>query len=218
MSLVQRFEFVRAGSKTRRLVRFSQNIELEAFAPSTLEPKPPYAPQDCSDFEDFKQPMYWFKSQAQNLAYRWHLANNAHKQNVDGPYVLQFTTKCARLRLLTSEIAIAKDHAERSEGYRRVWLLDDQRLKVGTAWYVPILDEYNEREVDVILLSKKKSESEAANGWQFDQQAGAWDEWCLCNVMLVKRLPERSLSERSTIGKIHERSVDNGWEEMIRLV
>ncbi|KAL8723622.1 MAG: hypothetical protein Q9181_007242 [Wetmoreana brouardii] len=217
-SLIHRFEIVGPGNKNRRLVRFSQNVESGIFDPPTLEPKSPYAPQDCSDFEDVKQTMYWFKPQAQNLAYRWHLANSVHKQNVDGPCILQFTTKCARLRLLTSEIAADKDHAERSEGYRRAWLLNDQRLKVGTAWYVPMLDDYNGSQVDVILLSKNKSESEAADGWQFDRKAGAWDEWCLCNVMLIKRLPELGLSERLTIGKIHVRSVDNGWEEMIRLV
>lgn len=48
-------------------------------------------------------------------------------------------------------------------------------------------------------------------------QSLAWNEWCLLNVMLIKRL-NASLAERLTIGRVHERCADGGKDEVIRLV
>lgn len=130
---------------------------------------------------------------------------------------LTFQARCLRL-VLSTAIAPPGGHAQRNENDRRAWLLNYRSQKVGTAWYVPIMEQYHNSEVDAILLLKNKSRSASDDGWHFDQEVGAWDEWCLCNVMLIIRLPERGLSERLTIGKIHERSAEHAWEETIRLV
>ena len=39
----------------------------------------------------------------------------------------------------------------------------------------------------------------------------------LNQCMPIKRLPKTGLSERLTIGKLHARAVQGGWEETIRL-
>lgn len=58
------------------------------------------------------------------------------------------------------------------------------------------------KEVEVILLSRNKGAAIEASQ-QFDRSIGVWDEWCLINVMLIKRLHRTGLSERLTIGKQH---------------
>ncbi|KAL8914137.1 MAG: hypothetical protein Q9172_007147 [Xanthocarpia lactea] len=216
-SLIPRFEIIGVRKQKRRLVRFSQDIESGALEPSTLEPKYPYAPQDCSSFQDIAQGFHWVKPQAQSLAYRLRLKDNSHQPNIDEPGILQFTTRCVRLVLSTATASTGSSNEQR-EGCKRVWLLNSNRKRVGTVWYAPVLDEYDNKEVDAILLSKNKDSTERGEDWQFDNSVGTWDEWCLCNVMLIKRLPGEGLSERLTIGKIHERAAQNGWEEIIRLV
>ncbi|KAI4126331.1 MAG: hypothetical protein LQ338_003808 [Usnochroma carphineum] len=216
-SLIQRFEVIGATNKKRRMLRFCQNIDDDSFGVFVLEPEPPYAPKDCSYMDEMAQGLYWFGPQAKNLAYRMHLTKKPHNQNKDGPSILQFITKCVRL-VLSPGVARPDHQDEGEEACRRVWLLDDKYRKVGTAWFISALDDYNNGTVDAILLSKNKSESEQADGWQFDRQVGSWHEWCLCNVMLIKRLPGKGLCERLTIGKIHERCADDGLEETIRLV
>ncbi|KAL8686223.1 MAG: hypothetical protein Q9218_007258 [Villophora microphyllina] len=215
-SLIEHFEIVGTEEWKRRLVRFSQGRDLSV--PATLEPKAPFAPHDNkSTFNELKQSFSFIKPQAQNFAYRWHLSKNHFKPTTDGPWILQFQARCLRL-VLSTAIAISKNHTEWEKHYRRAWLLNHQGQKVGMAWYVPIMDQYDNREVDAVLLSKNKSDSESVDGWQFNREVGPWDEWCLCNVMLILRLPERGLSERLTIGKIHERCAEHAWEETIRLV
>ncbi|KAL8765557.1 MAG: hypothetical protein Q9194_006526 [Teloschistes cf. exilis] len=135
----------------------------------------------------------------------------------DEPWLLQFQARCLRL-VLSTAIAPPGDHAQRNEDHRRAWLLSYRDQKVGTAWYVPMMEQYHNSEVDAILLSKNKSGSASVDGWQFDKEVSVWDEWCLRNVMLIIRLPERGLSERLTISKIHEQSAEHAWEETIRLV
>ena len=216
-SLIARFENVGVGNTKRRLVRFSQDIESGAMEPSTLEPKYPYAPQDCSHLQDISQGFYWLKPQVQNLAHHFHLAKQTYNTTIDGPGIMQFTTKCVRL-VLSTMTASTPSNNEQKEGCRRVWLLDGDHRKVGTVWYAPVLDAYNNKEVEAILLSKSRSSAESEDGWQFDSSIRPWDEWCLCNVMVIKRLPRTRLSERLTIGKLHEQAAQNGWEEMIRLV
>ncbi|KAL8849140.1 MAG: hypothetical protein Q9221_005863 [Calogaya cf. arnoldii] len=67
-------------------------------------------------------------------------------------------------------------------------------------------------------FNKDSLASEIADGWQFDHRVGTWDEWCFCNVMLIKRLAGSRLCERLTIGKIHERCAENSGQETINLV
>ncbi|KAL8850813.1 MAG: hypothetical protein Q9221_004227 [Calogaya cf. arnoldii] len=215
-SLIARFEVAGAGKSKRQLVRFSQDIESGALEPSTLEPKFPYAPQDCSYFQDMSQGFYWMKPQVQNLAHRFHLAKHTYNTTIDGPGIMQFTTKCVRL-VLSTLTASTQSHNEQKEGCRRVWLLDSDRRKVGTVWYAPALDTYDNEKVQAILLSKNRGSAESED-WQFDRSIGAWEEWCLCNVMLIKRLPGAGLSERLTVGKLHEQAAQSGGEETIRLV
>lgn len=221
-SLIQLFEVAEPKRQKRRLVRFAQSGGKGMFETSTLEHGFPYAPQDCSNRQDFAKDLYWVKPQAQNLAYRWHMTKNPHKHNQDRPCILQFTTKCIRLVLSTA--TAIPDHAtpdhqnEPQEQCRRVWFLDDNHRRVGTVWHVPDLDDHNNAAVDVILLSKNRAESEEDDSWQFENEVGTWDRWCLCNVMLIKRLAGKGLCERLTIGKIHERCADNGREEIISLV
>ncbi|KAL8691193.1 MAG: hypothetical protein Q9224_004232 [Gallowayella concinna] len=214
-SLIKRFEILGAAKQRRGVVRFSQVDQPDSLGLSTLDPEPPYAPQDCSTYEDLTQTLYWVKPQAQNLAYRMHLTKNAHQQNIDGPWILQFTPKCVHLKLDTLSAEEVSDY-EQAESGKRVWLLNHTRERVGTVWYVPGLEEYSDKEVDVILLSKNKVVD-------LDEYAGlpsAYNltAWCMCNVMLIKRLPGEGLSERLTIGKLHERATDDGWEETIKLV
>ncbi|KAL8730660.1 MAG: hypothetical protein Q9166_003973 [cf. Caloplaca sp. 2 TL-2023] len=116
-SLVSRFEVIGAGKRKRQIVRFSQDIETGALELSTLEPKYPYAPQDCSGYEDMIQGFYWLTPEAQNLAYRFHLAKDTHQPNVDGPWILHFPTKCVRLVLSTLAASTAASN-ERKEGCR----------------------------------------------------------------------------------------------------
>ena len=70
----------------------------------------------------------------------------------------------------------------------------------------------------MILLSKTRSKSEEDDSWQFDTRVGAWDEWCMVNVMLIKRLPKNRLAERLTIGSIHTQCAKDSQEEIVRLV
>ena len=44
----------------------------------------------------------------------------------------------------------------------------------------------------MILLSKTRSKSEEDNSWQFDTRVDAWDEWCMVNVMLIRRLSKKA--------------------------
>ncbi|KAL8709262.1 MAG: hypothetical protein Q9220_006005 [cf. Caloplaca sp. 1 TL-2023] len=214
-TFIKRFDVVGPKNQKRKLVRFSQNRD-EIFEPTNLEPGAGYAPHDCSNFQDMTQTAYYFKPQVQNLAYRMHLSKNPHKQNVDGPRVLQFTTKCVKLLL---GMAYPNIHtSNESQGCKSVWLLDNRQRQIGAVWHVPELDEYNNREVEVIMLSRNKSASEAADGWHFDLSAHTWSEWCLCNVLLIKRLPSNSLCERLTIGKVHETCLESSWDELVRLV
>ncbi|KAL9601386.1 MAG: hypothetical protein Q9219_002562 [cf. Caloplaca sp. 3 TL-2023] len=190
--LIQRFDIV--GPKTRkgRIIRFCQNIGAGCFEPCTLEPEAPYAPQDCSKMTDLSK-------------------------STNEPSRLDFVTKSVRL-ILSAGIVNEDSPDGQEEACRRVWLLDNEYRKVGTAWYTSALDDCSNSAVDAILLSKNKSNSEQADGWQFDRQVGSWHEWCLCNVMLIKRLPGKGLCERLSIAKIHERCADAGCEETIRLV
>ncbi|KAL8947902.1 MAG: hypothetical protein Q9222_005864 [Ikaeria aurantiellina] len=214
-TFVKQFDVIGPKNQKRKIVRFSQNRE-EIFEPTNLEPKGGYAPHDCSNFQDMTQTAYYFKPQVQNLAYRMHLSKNPHKQNVDGPRILQFTTKC--VRLLLSTVDPRMDTSNKSQGCKSVWLLDSQRRRIGAVWNVPELDPYDDREVEVIMLSRNKSESEAANGWHFDRSVYEWSEWCLCIVLLIRRLPGKGLCERLTIGKVHEACLESSWDELVRLV
>lgn len=216
-SLIQHFAVVAPKRQKRRLLRFSQDSTSEGLQSFCLDPHFPYAPQDTTYTEDLAKGLYWVKPQSQNLAYRCRLSKTLYKHYEDGPCILQFTTRCVRL-VLSPETATPDHEDERQESCKRVWLLNNDHRRVGTVWYIPALDEYSNHEVDLILLSKNKSESKGADAWQIDDEIGAWDEWCLCNAMLIKRLPGKGLCERLTIGKIHERCADDGWEETISLV
>ena len=58
-SLVDRFEMVTAGNKTRHVVRYGQNNKTTTVVGySTLEPAPPYAPQDCFAYKDIMQNLH----------------------------------------------------------------------------------------------------------------------------------------------------------------
>ena len=217
-SLVQRFAMIGSSNKKRRIVRFCQDIDNGDFEPSTLEPKPPFAPRDCTNMEDLAKGFYIFGPQAMNLAYRFHLTKHLHRKNKDEPGILEFVTKCVQLVLAPRAADPNQGDEQEEESCRRVWLLDNSYRKVGTAWYVSALDDCKNGVVDAILLSKNKSVSEQADGWQFDPEKGSWHEWCLCNVMLIKRLPGKGLCERLTIGKMHEWCAEDASEETVRLV
>ena len=215
-SLVESFESVKAGNQKRRLVRFSQNNKAGKVGQSTLEPTHPFAPQDCSLLQDVKQGAHWAKPMARNLAYRMRLVNTIQGNTRDGPGILQFNARCARIYLATA--APTPSLPDRKVDDKRVGLLDANKARVGSVWYVPCLDELDGQEVRIIFLSKNKSSGVHIDSWQFDTHSYIWHEWCLCNVMLVKRFPKNGLYERMTIGKVHEKLLEDSWEETVRLV
>lgn len=141
------------------------------------------------------------------------MVNNPHGEITDGPAILQFTSLAVKL-LLSS--AVSERQFASNEGCKRVCLLDQHRRRVGTAWHVPLLEELD-GDIEAIVLSKTISQS-ANDSWQFDTDVGVWDEWCMVNVMLIKRLPECGLAERLTVGTVHTQCIKDGQQEMIRLV
>ncbi|KAL8798106.1 MAG: hypothetical protein Q9182_006957 [Xanthomendoza sp. 2 TL-2023] len=218
-SLITRFEVLGAAKQKKGLVRFSQVAQPDSLGLSTLDPEPPYAPQDCSTYEDLTKTLYWVKPQAQNLAYRMHLTKNTHQQNIDGPWILRFTAKSVQLKLDGLSAKEASDSEQGEEAVKHVWLLNHTRKRVGTVWYVQGLEAYGDKEVDVILLSKNKVvDLNAYADLQLGPSPYDLTAWCMCNVLLIKSLPGTGLSERLTIGEIHERAADDGWEETIQLV
>lgn len=69
---------------------------------------------------------------------------------------------CVQL-VLSTATASCESHNVRAEGCKCVWLLDGNHQKLGTVWYISTLDAYNNKEVNVILLSKIRSSFEADN-------------------------------------------------------
>ena len=213
ISLIHRFETVSADNKKRHVVRYGQNINSEETGSYILNPKPPFAPQDCSFYKDVMQGLHWAKPMVRSLAYRARVVNNPHGEITDGPAILQFTSLAVKL-LLSS--AVSERQFASNESCKRVCLLDQHRRRVGTAWHVPLLEELD-GDIEAIVLSKTISQS-VNDSWQFDTDVGVWDEWCMVNVMLIKRLPECGLAERLTVGTVHAQCIKDGQQEMIRLV
>ncbi|KAL8713686.1 MAG: hypothetical protein Q9220_002212, partial [cf. Caloplaca sp. 1 TL-2023] len=180
-SLIRRFWVFETSQKKRQVFRFSQVASDECGNGIVLKPPPACAPQDCSMDEEhkYKKQVQWLKPQVYNLAYRCHVAKHPYNYNKNGPCVLHFEATCIQL-LLTISTAIPvypkKTHSillagdpEPEKDWIRVWLLNEERLKVGTVWYTPDLEEYDQRVVEVILLSTSRSNS-LNDSWQFDKQ------------------------------------------------
>lgn len=214
-SLVPRFE-IRAGKKSRKVVRFSQDPGQE-IGTVILCPEPPFMPSDTSTMEEFARSLSWAKSMTRNLAYRARLVNSDHSKTTDGPSILQFQAICIKL-ILSARLVVVEDRHLRSHmrGGKRLYLLDQARIRVGAVWHVSELDDILDQEVELICLSKDPNANES-----YGELPGV-DEWKgdgLINVMLIKRLPDSGLSERLTIGKVHEDWVDlTSPKEVIQLV
>ena len=219
-SLVTRFETV-AGERVRQVPRHSQNSKRGKNL--DLEPPYPLAPQDCSTAQDFGKTLKFIAPQARHLAFKMHLVNDPKMSTKDGPSILQFKASCAKLLLSTNQDGMSAQTGKSQAGNGRcqiVPLLNMHHQRAGFVWHVPLLDQLwtGTREVEVVLLSKYKATSAAADSWLYDFKVGDWHEWCLINVLLVKRLSAGSLAERVTIGKIHDSCGVGVPEELVRLV
>ena len=120
-----------------------------------------------------------------------------------------------------------QDH--RSSDCERIWLIEaaPPHRRIGTAWLVPRLESLidNHPEIEIILLSKSRSVSEARDGWQYYHSVGAWHEWCMINVMIIQQRDSgskrgdcgRIKAERVTIGSIHEGCTMSAKNEVFSL-
>ncbi|KAL2046833.1 hypothetical protein N7G274_000851 [Stereocaulon virgatum] len=159
------------------------------------------------------QGLLWAKPMVRSLAYRARVINNPHGEITDGPAILQSTSLAVKL-LFSS--AVSERQFASNEGCQREWQLDQHRRRVGTAWHVPLL-EVLDGDIDAIALSKMIFQP-VIDGWQFDTDVGVWDEQCMVNVMLIKRLPESGLAERLTVGTVYAQCIKDGQQEMVRLI
>ncbi|MDI1487432.1 MAG: hypothetical protein OHK93_006702 [Ramalina farinacea] len=152
-----------------------------------------------------------------NLAYNARLVNSEHSKTTDGPNILQFRAICIKL-ILSAKLVVVEDRHLRPhmKGGKRMYLLDQAHTRVGAVWHVSELDEILDREVELICLSRDPNANES------DGELPGVDEWTtdgLINVMLIKRLPDSGLSERLTIGKVHENWIDVASpKEFVQLV
>ena len=214
-SLVPRFE-IRARKKPRKVVRFSQDPGQED-GNVILCPEPPFMPSDTSLLEGIASVMTWGTSMTRNLAYNARLVNSDHSKTADGPNILQFHAICIKL-ILSAKLVVVEDRHLRPhvKGGKRMYLLDRAHTRVGAVWHVSELDEILDREVELICLSRDPNANES-----YGELPGV-DEWKrdgLINVMLIKRLPDSSLSKRLRIGKVYQDWVDlTTPEELIQLV
>ena len=216
-SLISRFD-IRSSSRSRRVVRYSQ--EIDGNWDDTLESTPPFAPQDCSWLQNVGQGLSWVRPQARSLAFKMHLVDEPNISNRDGPGILQFRAPCISLLLANrvSEDALSRSLENDGSGQSCgvVLLCNTKGHYLGFVWQVALLDEMRDVEVDLVLLSRCKYEGLGIE----DVRSQIWNgpEGYTLNVMLIKRLPLSDLAERITIGKIHEDCAANASEEMVRLV
>ena len=214
-SLVPRFE-IRASKRPRKVVRFSQDPGQED-GNVILCPEPPFMPSDTSLLEGIASVMTLATSMTRNLAYNARLVNSDHSKTADGPNILQFHAICIKL-ILSAKLVVVDDRHLRPhmKGGKRMYLLDRAHTRVGAVWHVSELDEILDREVELICLSRDRY---ATLSYGELPEVDQWKRDGLINVMLIKRLPDSGLSERLTIGKVHQDWVDlTSPEEFIQLV
>ena len=162
-------------------------------------------------------------SKARSLAFRMHLVDDPNMSTKESPAILQFKAHCIKLSLSRDQDTIAAPTGRAkadSERCKVVPLLNMYYQRVGFVWHIPLLDELGMRmqEVEAVQLSKYKATSEAVDKWIRDSGVGEWHEWCLINVILVRRLTGGGPAERVTIAKVHEGCAGDGEKEVVRLV
>ena len=101
------------------------------------------------------------------------------------------------------------DEVSARDECQRHWIYDrtNPGRRVGTVWRVSLMEKekhFNFETAEFILLSQSRCRLEDVEGWQFDTTAWGWHEWCMCNVMLVRRKLDGAGAARVTIGKIHD--------------
>lgn len=78
------------------------------------------------------------------------------------------------------------------------------------AWHVHTMIKLDGKEFEVICLSRTRASSGRHHCWKYDPLIDTWNEWCLFNVVLIKRVHANGLAERLTIGISHEKCADGG--------
>ncbi len=141
-----------------------------------------------------------------------------------GPCALQFQAAIATLSvggIGEASDSVSTDPLTESEGCARLWVWDGGGRRVGAVWSVDVgvLDVRQARlEGGFVLLSRiREKDYETHFPWHFNVEVGTCHEWCMTNVMLVKRVGGRK-SERIPIGKVHENCAVDAVEGVIDLV
>ena len=220
-SLVESFKRRTANGRTKRITRYGQRWS-DPDTDRDIQPDGPYGPRDASGLEIYGYSMEMVSKARERLRHRAFSAGWTDRSSKvgsgDGPFVLQFRAQCMDVRLIPA------DRSGEDAGGATQLLLNREGKKIGFVWHVPLVDELGLTggTAKCLLLSKYKTSKELLDQWvdimgSEAEHMPVIDQYDLINIMLVHHVPGKDVAERLTIGKIHEKYVNEAWEDLIKL-